>query len=144
MSTEERKGYAAGALYALANCFSEMITKTGHGMSYALNYNLNLTGKAFNDFQERLNKAKDAFYELDEKGDKKVEKVKDKDGKEVGIYVFKPGTESEREEMLKDFDAERFDLDLKILNPQKFEKAMDEGIFDGIDVTILFELGLVE
>lgn len=142
---EFTRNYDADQLFRISNTIGAMVTKTGHKMSYSLNYNLNKSIPLFDDFQKRLEKAKEAFYEIDENGQKKVHEVKDEEGKVVAqSYVLKKETIDEYKDMVAEFKKETFNVTFKKLDQDKFETAMDEGIFDGIELTALFEFEFVK
>tara|TARA_R110000796_G_scaffold60642_9_gene140331 strand:- start:18663 stop:18992 length:330 start_codon:yes stop_codon:yes gene_type:complete len=99
---------------ALIQCFSAMVQKDKHGLSYELNFNI---FKLRSIISESLEIFKEAGKTL--KGEE-LKQLEDKFNKEI------------------------FEFKLKSLDEKVLKKLIEDKVFDGINLTILFETGYLK
>lgn len=146
--TPVKEGLKPYQLEDILNVLVKMLSTKGHGMAYNLNYNLHQGKKVLADYYERLEEAKKGFFEKDENG-----QVKQYMQGVDGLEPFDPAKNEgatpvgkipadqveEANEMLKTFSEELLNVNFKQLNENKLNEALESSIFDGIDLTPLFD-----
>jgi hypothetical protein len=125
---------------ALFNCFSEMAKKEGHGFSYELNFNIFKMRAVLTEAFEVFDEAKKAFYQKDKDG--VLETFLNSEGEK--IYKVIEGKQVEFNEMILKFNSDIFSFSLKTINEKDLKKAIDKKLFDGVDITPLFECGILK
>ncbi len=146
------KGIKAGALEAVLITLTEMVKTKGHGLAHSLNYNLFRGRAVLKDFYDRLEESKKSFMLLDENGEPRkfvilmngalgpelTEDMTLQPGQQIGNKVD-PDFKEEADKMLNDFSEELLNVDFKQLGEKKLNEALENSIFDGIDLTPLFD-----
>lgn len=147
--TKVKEGLKVYELEAILETLTKMVDTKGHGLAYQLNSNLFNGKKVLKDYYERLDQAKQSFFEKDE-----AENVKQFTYNELKELVeVKPGEApkgqtvgripsdqiQEAGEMLKNFNDELLNVNFKQLDENKLNEALENSIFDGIDLTPLFD-----
>lgn len=127
----------------------EMALCKGHGMAYILSYNIHHGKKALKDHAERLEVARNGFFEKDEKGNIKqfiqgengeLEPVGPNTPQGVPTIAKIPNENIiEFNKMIKEFNNELLNVDFKPLDENKLNEALENSIFDGVGLTSLFD-----
>lgn len=147
--TPVNEGLRAYELESILGTISKMLETKGHGLAYSLNYNLHQGKKVLTDYYERLEEAKKGFFEKDENGKIKQYILTDDGLEPWDQKKAEPGANpvgkipqeqtAEANEMLKNFNEELLNVNFKQLDENKLNEALENSIFDGIDLTPLFD-----
>ena len=119
---KEQKGLNFLRLEGIVKALSEMNKREGHGLAYEINKNIFKITPVLKDFHERLDVTRKPFL-IGEGEDLKVD----------------PEKKEEAAEMFKKFDDELLNVDLEPFDEKLIKKAFKSSIFDGIDLTHLFD-----
>ena len=146
---EVKTAFLSVVLENILKTLEEMALCKGHGMAYVLSYNIHQGKKALKDHAERLEVARNGFFEKDEKGNiKQFTQGEDGNLDPVGpntpqgvptIAKIPHENISEFNKMLKEFDEELLNVYFKPLDENKLNEALESSIFDGIGLTSLFD-----
>lgn len=141
---------------SLLNCLALMSKVKGHGMAYELSFNLSKSRVAFMEWLGRFNEFRNSMFLKDEKGnplkfvaskDGEILKPLEKDYKlqdgEFESYKVPEESLEEFRSASSEFNSEDMTLELKKISDSKIQEACYKGLFDGIDISILFDLNLV-
>ena len=148
--TPVKEGFKARDLEAILVVLTEMVEKSGHGLAYILNYNLFQGRKVLKEFYEREQEARNGFFEKDDQGKPKQYFYKGAElleatpengfnGNEKTVAKIPAEKVDEANKMLIEFNNELLDVNFKQLDENKFNEALENSIFDGIDLTPLFD-----
>lgn len=149
----EIEGFVGGLTH-LQKCLHGMIVCKGHQMAFELGGGIHAIGKSLGDFFKEVDEARKSFVLLDENGKPEayVYDSEDKDYCEkydpsvvlkstqtIGAKVD-PEKSNDAKVYEEQINKEKIKVTLKkSIDMKKVEKLAGEGVFEGVDISPLFE-----